>query len=215
MAAPATFSRITRKLLEGLRQIKNYLDDVLDYTKDWPSHVQTLRQFFLKVRAANLACKPSKCSVGFTDQVFLGHTIGRRGVFPSEDLVEKVRKATRPVTKKQLRSFLGLVGYYRAFVPNFAAIAVPLTDLTKKGCPNELTWTDVHENAFVALKQSVCQPPVLHLPNVNKPFILQTDASSEGIGAILLQEEGPVKHPVAFASKKLLPRERNYSTIER
>ena len=213
--APATFSRIMRKLLEGLRQIKNYLDDVLDYTKDWSGHLQNLRQFFLRVREANLACKPSKCFVGFTELVFLGHMIGQRGVFPSEDLVDKVRKATRPTTKKQLRSFLGLVGYYRAFVPNFAAIAVPLTDLTKKGCPNELVWTDIHENAFVALKQCVCQPPVLRLPNVNKPFILQTDASSEGIGAILLQEEGSVKHPVAFASKKLLPREKNYSTIER
>ena len=120
-------------------------------------------------------------------------------MFPSEDLVQKVRKATWPITKKQLQWFLGLVAYYRAFVQNFAAIAVPLTDLIKKGCPNELIWTDYHENDFVALKQYVCHPPVLHLPNVNKPFILQTDASSEGIGAILCQEEGPVKHPVTFA----------------
>jgi len=81
--APATFSRIMRKLHEGLRQIKNYLDDVLDYTKDWPSHLQTLRQFFIRVREANLACKHSKCFVGFTDLVFLGHMIGQRGVFPS------------------------------------------------------------------------------------------------------------------------------------
>ena len=76
-------------------------------------------------------------------------------------------------------------------------------------------WSDIHDQAFQTLKSTVCNPPVLRLPDMSKPFLLQTDASSEGIGAILLQEEGGVKHPVAFASKKLLPRERNYSTIER
>ena len=109
-----------------------------------------------------------------------------------------------------MRSFLGLVGYYRSFEPNFAAIAVPLTDLTRKGSPNVFVWTDVHEQAFQSLKQCVSKPPVLRLP-----FILQTDASSDGIGAILLQKEGQVKHPVAFVSKKLLPWERNYSMIDR
>jgi len=74
--APATFARMMGKLLEGLHQIKNYLDDVLDYTKDWPAHLQTLRQFFLRVREANLVCKPSKCFDGFTDLVFLRYTIG-------------------------------------------------------------------------------------------------------------------------------------------
>lgn len=213
--APATFSRIMRKLLNGLRDIHNYLDDVLEHTGRWSEHIERLRQFLLRVRAANLALKPSKCFVGYTDLVFLGHKVGQEGVSPSDNLIAKIKQASSPTTKKQLRSFLGLVGYYRAFVPNFAAIAVPLTDLTKKGSPNILVWTDVHEHAFQSLKQCVCKSPVLRLPDIRKPFILQTDASNVGIGAILLQEEGEVKHPVAFASKKLLPREQNYSTIER
>ena len=83
-----------------------------------------------------------------------------------------------------------------------------LTDLTKKGSPNVLVWADVHDQAFRTLKQCVSSPPVLRLPDVSKPFILQTGASSEGIGAILLQKDGQIKYPVAFASKKLLPRER-------
>ena len=213
--APATFSRIMRKLLNGLRDIHNYLDDVLEHTGDWCSHMVRLREFLLRVQQANLALKPSKCFVGFAELVFLGHKVGHSGVSPSEDLINKIRQASPPTTKKQLRSFLGLVGYYRNFVPNFAAIAVPLTELTKKGAPNVLVWTEIHGQAFQSLKEAVLRPPVLCLPDVSKPFILQTDASADGIGAILLQDDGDVKHPVAFASKKLLPRERNFSTIER
>ena len=213
--APATFSRIMRKLLRGLRNLKNYLDDVLSHTAVWTEHPTILRQFFQRVREANLSLKPSKCFIGYTSLVFLGHKLGQDTLAPNDDLVQKIRDAPSPTNKKQLRSFLGLVGYYRAFVPNFAAIAAPLTDLTKKGSPDKLVWTEIHEQAFQALKGHVCTHPVLCLPDVNKPFILQTDASADGIGAILLQEVNGVKHPVAFASKRLLPRERNFSTIER
>ena len=213
--APATFSRIMRQLLHGLRNLRNYLDDVLSHTADWSKHPVTLREFFSRVRAANLALKPSKCFIGYTDLVFLGHKLGRGSLSPNDDLISKIQQAPAPTTKKQLRSFLGLVGYYRAFVPNFAAIAVPLTDLTQKGKPDKLVWTDVQEQAFQTLKRHVCVQPVLRLPDISKQFILQTDASAEGIGAVLFQEVEGVKHPVAYASKKLLPRERNYSTIER
>ena len=103
---------------------------------------------------------------------------------------------------------------YRKFIPNFAALAVPLTDLTKNGTPNQLTWTEPQEKAFQALRSHIACPPVLRLPDFAKEFILQTDACNDGVGGVLFQEETGVKHPVAFASKKLLPRERNYSTIE-
>ena len=145
----------------------------------------------------------------------MGHNLGQDTLAPNDDLVQEIRLAPSPTSKKQLRSFLGLVGYYRAFVPNFAAIAAPLTALNKKGTQGKLVWTETHEQAFQALKGHVCTQPVLCLPDVNKPFILQTDASADGIGAILLQEVNGVKHPVAFASKRLLPRQRNFSTIER
>jgi hypothetical protein len=213
--AGATFSRIMRKLLVGLSNTRNYLDDVLTYAQRWQQHIQTLRDFLTRVRDANLVLRPSKCFVGFQTVTFLGYQLGPEGLHPTTEMIDKIQKASRPVDKKQLRSFLGMIGYYRSFVPNFAAIAVALTDLTRKGSPNQLVWGEAQENAFQSLKRYVCSPPILRLANVHEPFILQTDASCDGIGAILLQEEEGVRHPVAFASKKLLPRERNYSTIER
>ena len=147
--APATFSR---KLLDGLRDLHNYLDDVLGHNGDRPTHLHALREFFVRVREANLALKPTKCFIGYTELVFIGHKVGQVGVAPNDDLISKIKQATPPTTKKELHSFLGLVGYYRAFVPNLAAIAVSLTDLTKKYSPNVLVWTDVHDQAFRTLK---------------------------------------------------------------
>jgi len=94
-------------------------------------------------------------------------------------------------------------------------VAVSLTDLTRKGSSNELEWGEQHERAFEALKLAITHPPILRLPNVKESFVLQTDASNEGLGAVLLQEEEGFKHPIAYVSRKLLQREKNYSTIER
>lgn len=119
----------------------------------------------------------------------------------------------RPSTKKQVRSFLGLVRFYRRFIPNFSVVAAPQTDLTKKGLSNKVVWGK-QENAFTALKSALMVMPVLKLPNLNETFILQTDASDLGVGAVLLQYEDGVKKPVAYASKKLTKGQVNYSTIE-
>ena len=119
-----------------------------------------------------------------------------------------------PGTKKQVRTFLGLTGYYRRFIPSYATIAAPLTDLTKKDCPNRVKWTPGCEEAFCKLKRVLCAAPVLC--NFDQTFLLQTDASDRGVGAVLGQvdSEGD-EHPIGFFSRKLLARGQRYSTVEK
>ena len=118
--------------------------------------------------------------------------------------------------KKNVRSFLGLTGYYRKFVPDYATVALPLTDCTKKSAPSNITWTDACETAFAELKRRLTTCPVLKGPDLSQPFVLQTNASERGIGAVLSQY-GPDReeHPVAYYSRKLLPREERYATVEK
>ena len=129
--------------------------------------------------------------------------------------MQAVSNFPTPTTKKRVRAFLGLTGYYRKFLPDYADIAAPLTDLTKKNAPNRVKWTEECEKSFKILKNKLCTEPILRSPDFSEEFILQTDASERGIGAVLSQydQEG-TEHPVAFYSRKLLPREGRYSTIE-
>ena len=130
--------------------------------------------------------------------------------------MDKILNATPPRTHKQLRAFLGLANFYRKYVPSFAIIAAPLTDATRKGSPNEIPWNEATERAFQELKKRISSPPILRLPDVSQPFILQTDASHLGVGAVLLQEDtAGEKRPIAFANRKMLPRKSRHSTIER
>ena len=214
--APATFTRIMRRLVQEIESLDNYLDDVLVHNKVWEAHLNSLKAFFDRVRKANIALKPSKCTVGEFDVSFLGFQIGEGTLKPKIETVSRILDAPRPTTKKQVRAFVGLIGFYRNFIPNFAALASPLTDLTKKGTKTDIEWGEPQQRAFTTLKACMVNPPVLKLPDLGRTFILQTDASNIGIGAVMLQEgEDRIKHPVAFASRKLLPREKNYSTIER
>ena len=153
--AGATYCRLMRKLINGLVHIRNYVDDVIEYTRHWDEHLRVMRQFFVRVRDANLVLRPSKCFLGFCEITFLGYQLSASGLRPTAEMTEKILKAKAPCTKKQLRSFLGLIGFYRSFLPNFAAIAVPLTDLLRKGSPNQLVWTEAQESAFHALKSHI------------------------------------------------------------
>ena len=213
--APASFNHMMRKILEGLCQTDSFLDDILIHTVTFDDHLSELRSVFQRLREAHLTAKPSKCFVAFNRLEYLGHSIGEGILTPNEGKLQAIRDAPRPETKKQVRSFLGLIGFYRKFVPNFAAIAVPLTDLTKKGVPNRFEWKSEHENAFQSLNSMLLYSPILRLPDLSKPFIIRTDASDYGVGAVLLQEHDGKKFPVAYASKKLSSHERGYSVIER
>ena len=213
--AAASFSRVMRKLLRGMDNVDNFLDDIVVATETIEEHIQVLKELFSRLRKAKLTAKPSKCFVGYQSINCLGHVVGENRLRPEVAKVEVIRNAKRPETKKQLRSFLGMIGFYNKFIPNFSEKAVPLTDLTKRGLPNKLNWTDSQERAFQSLKLALTVFPILKLPEVNKPFILQTDASNQGIGAVLVQEEEGMKMPVAYASKKLVKGELKLSTVEK
>ena len=204
----ATLVRAMRKLLAGLENVDSYIDDILIHTRTWEEHLQALRELFSRMLKWGITARPSKCVFGEEKVDFIGHKIGRGELGLHDENVKKVRDAPRPRTKKEVKSFLGLTGYYRNFIPNYAAIASPLSDLIKKGLPNEAKWSDAHEKAYGTLKKMTVTKPLLRLPEISKPFVLITDASNTGIGAVLLQEHDGQLFPVSYASKKLLERER-------
>jgi transposase InsO family protein len=215
--AVAVFSRMMRALLDPLnrRDVYNFMDDILVANEDWKTHLEALRVVFQRLKEANLSARPKKCFLGFEELSFLGHVVRKGELLPEEDKLEKIRDAVAPQSKKEVRAFLGMAGYYRKFVPNFSTIALPLSNLTKKFKPNTVVWTPDCERAFQTLKSRLVSRPVLRLPDLTQPFVLRTDASAEGLGAVLLQESDGVLHPVAYASRKLIEAEIRYSTIEK
>jgi hypothetical protein len=211
----ATFNKLMRKVLVSVQSVDNYVDDLLEHTISWEDHLSILETVFSRINLAKLTIKPSKCFFGYKDLAFVGHKVSTGTIQPHPDKFAEIQEALAPTTKRQVRSFIGLIGHYRRFVPNFSTIAVPLTDLTKNGLPNKVIWEDVQERSFQHLKSMLMQDPILRLPDFNKPFWLQVDASDTGIGAVLMQEYDGELFPISYASKKLLPRERAYSVIER
>lgn len=215
VTAPATFCRLMRDVLQNVSNVDNFIDDILIFTDTFDHHMSVLSKVLQRLRSANLTARPTKCSLAYPKLECLGHIVGDNKLHPHPDKVKAIREANHPATKKQLRSFLGLVNFYRKFIPNFAQIALPLTDLTRKFSPSKLQWTEAQELAFQTLKSSITTSPILKLPDLSKVFIVQTDASDRGLGAVLLQEEGDLKLPVAYASRKLKTSEEHYSTIEK
>ena len=162
-----------------------------------------------------LTAKPAKCQIGMQQCIYLGYMVGNGEIRPENGKIEAVVKFPRPTTKKDVRAFLGLSGYYRKFIPNYASTALPLTDLTKKSLPDKVTWTAACDTAFSELKRRLTCSPVLKSPDLSKPFVLQTDASDRGVGAVLSQRTTDGDHPIAYFSRKLIPREERYSTVEK
>ena len=134
---------------------------------------------------------------------YLGHTLKHGNLAPDAAKIEQLKDAPQPTTKTEVRSFLGFAGYYRRHVPGFSTIALPLTDLTKKSAPNKVEWTDECEIAFQRLKRALTVESIVRLPDLECDFVLRTDASEAGLGAVLLQEHEGVLHPVAYGSRKL------------
>lgn len=213
--APSTFARLMCRVLGIAPNVQNYFDDILIHHADWDEHLRAVRSVFSKLREAGLTARPSKTLLGYEDIDFLGHVVGHGMLRPDPGKLNKMIDLQPPRTKKEVRSVLGLIGYYRKFIPQFAALAAPLTDLTKGGAPDKVKWNDHCQSAFINIKKCLSSSPILTLPDLSQKFVLRTDACQHGLGAVLLQDRDGLLCPIQYASKKLLEREVKYSTIEK
>ena len=174
MNSGATFVRMMKKVLAGFEHFADsFIDDIGIFSDSWMFHLEHLRAVFDVLREANLVARPSKCSFGFRELEFLGHIAGSGQIKPVQDKISAIKNFAVPETKKQVRSFLGLVGFYRKFIPQFSDISVVLTDLTKKNAPNKIKWSEKAQNAFEKLKSALCSDTVLRSPDFSRKFILQ------------------------------------------
>lgn len=152
--------------------------------------------------------KLSKCTFGQPQVTYLGHIMSAQGVSVDPDKIIVIQKWPVPTTIKAVRGFLGLTGYYHRFIKNYASIVGPLTDLLRK---DDFTWNSTTLQAITHLKELLNSTPTLKLPDFTKPFTIETEASGQGIGAILSQD----KYPLAYFSKKLFTRMQQASTYHR
>ena len=212
--APATFQRLMDCILGELNEFTNvYIDDISVFSANWDDHLTRLVLTCLKEEG--LMIQAAKSQLGMNTCKFLVHVVGKGGITPQQAKTRAVEEFRQPLNKSDVRAFLGLVGYYRKFIPAFSSTAAPLTDLTKKSYPDIVNWTPECEQSFTKLKQLLCNQPVLRAPDYNIPFTLQTDASKRGIGALLAQmDSAGTEHPIAYYSRKMFPRECRYSAIE-
>ena len=176
--------------------------------------MSALEAMLRRLDEVNMSARPTKCVLGNESAEFLGHIVAEGKLLPQNDKIEKICDASIPTTQRELQGFLGLAGYYRKFIPGYAEIALPLTDKTRKGNTTRVEWDPRCDESFNTLKTQLCTKPVLVLPDSSKEFILRTDASGKGLGAVLLQDHGQGRQPVAYASKKLSPAEQHYHIVE-
>lgn len=208
--APSTFQSLMNTIfMPYLRKfILVFFDDILIFSQAMLEHVEHVSVALQVLQENQLVIKLSKCSFAKENIKYLGHVISARGVAVDNSKVQAIKEWPIPTTPKALRGFLGLTGYYRKFIKHYGIRAKPLTDLLRK---DSFRWSDKTTQTFERLKQCLMSPPVLSMPDFNKPFVVECDASGIGIGAVLLQDN----KPIAFLSKALQGRNLNLSTYEK
>ena len=213
--APAIFQEIIERVLKPVQNnSSNYIDDVLVYSDSWADHLLHLTSVFECLRGAGLTAKRAKCEFGRSYMLFLGHKIGCGSLSIPIHRVSAIREYPKPCTKKQMRAFLGSMGYYRQFVPNFGKWSSVLTPATALNAPKVVSWTEDMEAAFENLKVSLCASVVLNVPCTSDEFLLYTDASGWGLGACLHVLRDGKELPVAFYSRQLQGAEHHYGITE-
>ena len=228
--APATFQRLMQSSMNDLvfKIALVYLDDILVYARDFEGHLHRLSVIFGRLRQLGLKLNPEKCRFGADSVNYLGHVISANGIATEEEKVRAVKEWKVPKTIRELRAFLGLASYYRKFIAGFAKIAKPLHAVTsavhadpatskKKQASITKFWNEDCQHAFEQLKLALCAAPVLGFADFTRPFRLDIDASFDGLGAVLSQDQGSGRRVIAYASRSLRQNEknmRNYSSFK-
>ena len=209
------FERLMETVLRGLQyeELLVYMDDVIVFSSDEQQHVDRLGRMLSRLHEAGLKIKPSKTFMFQTRVKYLGHIVDEQGIHTDPDKIEAIVKIDSPTNVKSLRSFLGLTGYYRKFIPNYGIITRPLNKLLKKKA--KYIWDADCQKAFDTLKQSLCDNTILAYPDYMKPFILDTDASYVGCGAVLSQlDKNNDERPIAYYSFALNDAQKNYGVTK-
>ena len=208
--APATFSRLMDRVLAGLHweTCLFYLDDIIVFSSTWEEHLARLCEVFERLRHAKLKLGASKCTFAAKEVSYLGHRVTEEGLLPDPSLLASIRDILPLTTAKEVRSFLGLAGYYRRYVKGFAAIAAPLHALTRKDAL--FHWSEDCQTAFDQLKARLTTSPITAFPDFSQAFRLYTDASTAGLGAILAQVREGKERIICCASRALNKAEKSY-----
>lgn len=213
--APATFERLMERILHGLTwQIcLVYLDDIIVYANTFDEHLERLDQVLTRINGANLKLSPEKCKLFQKKVNFLGHTISETGIATDEKKIQAIVEWPTPKTVREIRSFLGLCSYYRRFVQNFSCIAKPLHKLTEKD--KQFQWDSDCQHSFELLKKHLSTSPILSFPTSSGQFVLDTDASGVGVGAVISQLQNDKEKVIAYYSKCLSKPEKHYCVTRR
>lgn len=209
--APAWFSRMMTIMLGELidKSCMMYMDDVISFASTLLEALKSLREIFRKLREMGMKLQPDKCDFLNKTCLFLGHKVTQDGILPDESKLDSIKNFKQPMNKKNVRSFLGLTGFYRKFIKDFGRIAAPLHKLTSP--LTEFKWEEKHRIAFEELKEKLITPPVLAHPLLDKDFILTTDASGTGIAGVLSQIQDGKEKPIGYCSRALRPREATFA----
>jgi len=205
---PSAFQAMMDHIFEPQKNtfLTLYLDDILIFSNTHAEHIAHLRMVFDLLRKHQFHCRQTKCSFEQPELKYLGHIVGSGVLRMDPAKVAVIKDWPTPTSIKELRSFLGLSNYFRRFIQGYSSLVAPLTSLVS----SSFAWTPAHQLSFEQVKEALISAPVLQLPDHTQPFDLVCDASINGVGAILIQNN----HPIAFFSRKFTSTERNYSTGE-
>ena len=212
-----TFQRLMDMVLEGAEEFAAaHIDDIIIFSESWEDHVVHLKEVCERLRKSGLTAKLAKCQFAKPSLKVLGHIIENGTIRPDDEKVQCIKDCPIPRTKRQVRAFIGMASYHRHFIKSFSEIAWPLTNLTKKSQPDKIVFGPDELRAFNELKTALCTAPCLVAPDPKKPYILHVDSSNFAAGSCILQlDDNGLERPIAYASRKLLPNQVNFSVVEK